>query len=439
MKKITALLIAALLMFAFAACGDTADPSSVGSAAQSGASSAESAAGDKASSAPAEESKTTEESDPADESGDPVSSEDPVSGTGEQTVPDFIAAFISVGTVNTSVNASAANSIRLTGIDEDPEYGAVILYTYRYGRVNGLEDFAVAKFEYDRASFGYMLKGFSEPGTSESESIPDDGFLVAAHNSREDLVGKLRSVPVDKTVFPHGVQPDKDIGYTAKRSSGGINVDGSFSEAEWGAYKIDDINAENVHWSYAQFETGNYYSTASYYTAYDDSYLYLCVVVNSPYHYCPIKQSNAGDMWQYECIQVKVSSESPESDYIREHFDHAADNTAHNEGVVRSYGFAVNDDGETCYYENAITKDFTGLAACSRDDGAQLTVYEVAVPWAEFEITPASGMKLGLTFSVNSTNQEDKSKNVWKNITYRNGGGVIGRNDWSKIPEVTLG
>ena len=47
-------------------------------------------------------------------------------------------------------------------------------------------------------------------------------------------------------------------------------------------------------------------------------------------------------------------------------------------------------------------------------------------------------MTLGLTFSINSTNEEDVENNVWKNITYRQGGGVIGRNDWSKIPAVTL-
>ena len=62
-----------------------------------------------------------------------------------------------------------------------------------------------------------------------------------------------------------------------------------------------------------------------------------------------------------------------------------------------------------------------------------------SVPFAELGITPEKGMEMGLTFSINSTNEEDISKNVWKNITYRCGGGVIGRNDWSKIPAVKLG
>ncbi len=202
--------------------------------------------------------------------------------------------------------------------------------------------------------------------------------------------------------------------------------------------KIDDINGNNISWAYPQFEKNNYYSTATYYTAYDNEYIYLCVVVESPYHYCPITPATASDMWQYECIQVKVSSESPNGEYIAENFDQTTNKTAVNEGVVRSYGFAVNDDGETCYYEGGITTEFTGLAACSRDDASQTTVYEVAIPFAEFEITPESGTELGLTFSINSTNEEDAANKIWKNITYRNGGGVIGRNDWSKIPVITL-
>ena len=143
-------------------------------------------------------------------------------------------------------------------------------------------------------------------------------------------------------------------------------------------------------------------------------------------------------MWQYECIQVKVSSEDPNGEYIGTNFDHVANNTAVKEGVVRSYGFAVNDVGETCFYESGFTTEFTGLAGCSRDDGNQTTVYEVAIPFAEFGITPEAGMTMGLTFSINSTNEEDVENGVWKNITYRHGGGVIGRNDWSKVPAVTL-
>ena len=106
------------------------------------------------------------------------------------------------------------------------------------------------------------------------------------------------------------------------------------------------------------------------------------------------------------------------------------------ENTVRLHILA-NDNGETCFYESGT--DFTGLAGCSRDDATQTTVYEVAIAWESLEITPEEGVEFGLTFSVNSTSEEDFNNGGWKNVTLRNGGGVIGRNDWSKIPVITLG
>ena len=461
MKKLLAALLVLSLLLVCAACGNETAVSSSDSSASVSETSAES--GDASSEAVDESSAVSAESESADvsdeasgdvsadiggessedqsESSEAVSEPEDASSEDEQPSepPAFGANYISYGKIDTSVRAESANSVRLTGVDVPLSYGSVVLYTYKTPKVDDLLDYAVARFEYNSDEFGYMLSEFSEPGVTGSERVPDDGFLVVAHKSQEEIVKKLRAFPKDKTVFPHGVQPCRNIAFTAKRSNGGINIDGNFSEEEWKAYKIEDVNEKNPNWSYAQFDKGNYYSTGAYYSAYDDNYIYLCVVVHSYYHYCPITQDTAGNMWKYECIQVKVSSESPDSAYIAEHFDHVVDNTAHNTGVVRSYGFAVNDNGETCYYENAITKTFTGLVQCSRNDGAQLTVYEVAIPWAEFEITPKAGMKLGLSFSINSTNEDDVAKSVWKNITYRDGGGVIGRNDWSKIPVVTLG
>ena len=69
-----------------------------------------------------------------------------------------------------------------------------------------------------------------------------------------------------------------------------------------------------------------------------------------------------------------------------------------------------------------------------RDDRYTIDTF----PFSELGVTPEKGMELGLAFSVNSTNESDISKNVWKNITARNGGGIIGRNDYAKIPVITL-
>ncbi|MBR0232114.1 MAG: hypothetical protein IJQ53_07820 [Clostridia bacterium] len=453
MKKLLAALLVIALLAALAACGGNEAGKTESkdiSAADSGPA-GQSEPGSEPESAPESEPEESKPEESKPEESEPEESEPEVSepevsepeessrDDGAQEPPAFIANFISTGTVDTKVNAESANSVRLTGVDEDPSFGAVVLYTYKYGTVYDLEDFAVATFEYTQDKFGYVLTSFAEPGTVSDADIPADGFIVAAHKTQEAVVNKLKAIPGDTTVFPHGVQPCRDIGFTAKKDNGGIDIDGVIAAGEWDAYKIEDVDATNPHWSYAQFEAGNYYATAAYYCAYDDNYVYLCVDVSSPYHYCPVRQDNANGMWQYECIQVKMLSQSPGSEYVLEHFDHVADGTANKEGVVRAYGFAVNDDGETCYYENAITKEFTGLCKCTRDDGAQRTVYEVAIPWAEYGITPQPGFTFGLTFSINSTNADDVSKGVWKNITLRNGGGVIGRNDWSKIPEVTLG
>ena len=120
-------------------------------------------------------------------------------------------------------------------------------------------------------------------------------------------------------------------------------------------------------------------------------------------------------------------------------FDHVANGKAVSDGVLHAYGFAANDSNETCFYETGKITTFPGIAGCSRDDAAQRTVYEVGFPWSEFELTPEEGMRLGLTFSINSSNEDDLANSIFKNLIYRCGGGVIGRNDWSKLPVITLG
>lgn len=442
MKKLLAFTLVLVLALSFVACGETENTSSsVFSAAESTndeSSLAESKEESKEESSTAEskEEETSSEASTEESASGDTSTEESTPDT-ELKAPDFIGQFVSFGVVDTKVNATSANSVQLTGVDVDPVYGAVTLYTSEYGSATdeAFEECAIVTFEYDHKYFGYIKKSFKGVGSTDKVSVPKDGFVLAVHSFQTAFIEKLDALSETETVFPHGVHLYDGYDYTVKKTDKAPEIDGKFDKNEWKNFKIEDINADNLSWSYAQFDVGNYYSTSSYYVAYDKDYLYLCVVVDSPYHYCPIAQSNAGDMWQYECIQVKVSSEAPDGDYIFENFDRVSNTKAEKDGVVRSYGFAVNDNGETCYYEGGITTEFTGKVACSRDDAAQQTVYEVAIPFAEFEITPEEGMKLGFTFSVNSTNEVD---NVWKNVTYRNGGGIIGRNDWTKIPVITL-
>ena len=451
MKKILAALLILTMVLALAACGgeDTSSetPSAESKSEPTSAveSKEEPTSKDESSEEPADESSE----EPAESSDEPAeSSEEPAesseSGSDPMEIPPYCINFLSFGPVDTKVNATAANACQLTGVNVPLSYGAVVLYTFAYEEdiTEGIElaDFAAAVFEYDTELFNYALSKFYEVGkVPASIDVPDDGFLVMIHKEQDKIAAKLKDLTPDTIVFPHGVQPCADIGFTVKKASAAPTIDGNFSESEWKSYHIDSVNSDNICWSYEQFEKDNYYSTAEYYAAYDNDYLYLCVVVSSPYHYCPVTQVKANDMWQYECIQVKWSAVSPDSTYILENFDHVANKAAVNGGTIRSYGFAANDENETCFYESGFTTTFTGLAGCSRDDAKQLTVYEVGLPWAELSLTPEKGLEIGLTFSINSTNADDIVNKVWKNITFRNGGGVIGRNDWSKIPVVTLG
>lgn len=435
MKKALALLLTFAMLFTLAltlaSCGEE-EPGDASSAA--------------ASSKPSESSATSEASSAAASSteagAEGSSSEDTSTDDGNDgdTPPEFISNFLSFGAVDTKVTASSDNAVRLTGIDVEPKTGAIVLYTPEYGMpaADTLADFAVAVFDYTQDVFGYVKTAFYAAGEAEEIDVPDDGFVVAVHSSQETYSKRLSDLDGETTVFPHGLHLSA-LDYSVKKATASPTIDGNFNESEWSAYLIDEIDSDNDLWSYAQFEKDNYYSTASYYVTYDDEYLYLCVVVNSPYHYCPITQSGAGNMWQYECIQVKVSTEAPDEEYILTNFDHVANAKAVNDGVLHSYGFAANDDNETCYYETGKITTFPGIAGCSRDDAAQQTVYEVGFPWSEFELTPEAGMRLGLTFSINSTNADDFKNGIFKNLTYRCGGGVIGRNDWSKSPTITLG
>lgn len=429
MRKALALLLAAALLltaaFALAACGE--DETDAGSSSSSADSSSKSSTSSKdASSASASSKETSSE----------AASSDP--GT---SAPSFISNFLSFGTVDTKVSATSNNAVRLTGIDVPPEEGAIVLYTpdcEELPEADALAEFAYAVFDYNHEVFGYVKTAFYAVGEAEDPEVPADGFAVAAHSSQGTYIKRLQELDETTTVFPHGMHISA-LDYSVKKATASPTIDGSFNESEWGAYRIDNVDSTNDLWSYAQFEKDNYYSTASYYVTYDDEYLYLCVLVSSPYHYCPITTAKATDMWQYECIQVKVSSEAPDSEYMLTNFDHVANPKAVNDGILHSYGFAANDNNETCYYESGKITTFPGLAGCSRDDATQQTVYEVAFPWSEFELTPEEGMRLGLTFSINSSNEDDLANSIFKNLIYRCGGGVIGRNDWSKLPTITLG
>lgn len=446
MKKALALLCVLAVIFTFAACaaadGDTSK-TDLSSEQPSDTASSEQESGLDTESSKAESS----EADPSDESIAGTSSDSENSETSDDTVlemPEYSGNFISTAAISTGLRATDATSIRLTKVNGKASYGDVAVFTYDFYSKNiafdgDAADYAVFVAEYDHARFGTFITSKKAVGEYDGSdiAIPDDGFVLMIHKAQNDMLDRMTRVDGDTSLFVAGVQTC-DVGYTITKTDTPITIDGVIDD-EWLFYKIDTIDENNSKWTYSSFADGNYYTTAEYYVCFDDRYIYLAVVVNSPYHYCPVTPAEANGMWKYECIQVKVSVEDPKGEYIGEHYDHVIDKTADNDGIVRAYGFAVNDNGETCYYENSPkNKTFTGKAVCKRDDNAQTTVYEIAFDMSEFGVSVDDLETIGVTFSINSTNEDDVAKGTWRNLILRDGGGVIGRNDWAKIPSVSL-
>ena len=452
MKKILAVLLVAVLALSFAACGDD----EVSKPANSAPDNSETVNDDST-----PEESVTEESDPADESGEASVPEEskpeesqPDENSGDDTsepvddvaIPNFVSNFVTWAKLGVGLRATDSTSIQLTGVNEEAGYGDVIIYTYDYAQSKvtvkdgKYADYAYLVAEYDSSLFGVKKTTVHTVGSvsdNSSLTIPDVGFIIAAHKDQTVMVSRLSECPDNVTLFAAGVQVC-DVNYSITKVNSAITVDGKIENA-WTAHKIDTINESNSKWAYWSFVENEYYSTAEYYVTYDNDNLYLAVVVDSPYHHCPISPSEPNGMYAYECIQVKITTVSPKSDYIMENYDHVINNKANTEGYVRAYGFAVNNDGETCYYENSgVSKTFQGTAVCTRDDVAQLTVYEVSIPWSSLDLNASELDKFGLTFSINSTNEEDEKNGTWRNLVLFDGGGVINRNDWAKIPEVTL-
>ena len=450
MKKLLAVLLMALLAFSLVACVENETSNNNSTPAEENVSketSAGNASDDEsevtdASKDYAETSVPEDESETSSDESEVI--DDP--SQDENVIPQFISNFVTWAKLGVGLRAGDSTSIRLTAVNEDAGYGDVVIYTYEYAndkvvvKDGNYADYAFLIAEYDSAVFGCAKKAVYTVGSlsdNSSLTVPDDGFIIAAHKDQTVMAARLSECEENVMLYAAGVQTS-DVNYSINKTGNAMVIDGKVGN-EWAQYKIDTIDESNPNWAYWSFAEGDYYTTAEYYVTYDNDNLYLAVVVNSPFHYCPLSAADARGMYAYECIQVKLSTISPKSDYIKEHYDHVIDNSANTDGYIRAYGFAVNEDGETLYYENSgVSQTFAGSAVCTRDDNAQLTVYEVSIPWSSLDIDVNELDTFGLTFSINSTNEEDEKNGTWRNLVLRDGGGVINRNDWAKIPEVTI-
>ena len=139
-------------------------------------------------------------------------------------------------------------------------------------------------------------------------------------------------------------------------------------------------------------------------------------------------------------IKPFICSVAPSSDYMRDNWDGVTNSLATDNNVVRQTGYAVNDNGETLVVTWLGAQTNGHSAVCTRDDAAGKTYYEITVPWSDIgnkedNLDPVKGNIFGLSISINSGSENSE----FKNITLRDGGGIIGTVDWTKIPEITLG
>lgn len=465
MKRFLVLLLAAVMVFCFAACDSGSDDTSSTATSSKPATSSQAASSEATSSEEASSEETSSEATSSDESS-ATSSGDVSSGTESGTesggegeeVAEFISQFFSWegsigngGTVN--VKAGGAKSVRLTGLNVGAVDGVAAVLGFNsdyadsaiYSEDGSYDNYEVFVFEYNHDVWGYELTASYDLEAEDKDDveIPEDGYVVAVHSYFADYITAIKSAEEGSVFTPYGFRGTNDIDATI--SSGTATIDGDVSEDEYGD-PVWILDPDSSYASFEQFDVNvpeeGYYSTADVYMMYDAEYLYLAVIVDSPYHYNTRDSSNAGEMYNQECIQVNICSVDPKGEYIANNWDtheqHAGVATSAN--IVRQYGFCVNETGDTlsCVWIGSPTTS-TANAIVTRDDENQLTIYEVAIPLSECGATDATivgeeGTVIGVSLSINS-GREDKP---FMNYYLRDGGGVIGRNDWSKIPQITF-
>lgn len=441
MKKVIASILAVVMLLFLVACGTTEGDESSAAASSTPASTSKDES--KTTSSDSDDESSTASSDTSSEESDPG-----------PELPAYLTNFVSFAEARTpTLKATDKTSVRLTKIDEAPVEGDIVLFTNAYGDTIAADDetyadFAIVVFEYDHDVFTYVQKSLAEVGEDDTKAetaIPEDGFVLAISSLQTQALANLKNITDKSIVHVHGVQTlaVDEYGITVNKIETAPTIDGVVTEDEWGT-PVWDVDEDNKYWSYSSFEKNNYYATAKIYARCDDKNLYFAVVVDSPYHYCPLDQSGAGGMYSYECIQVNIADQSPLSDYMLENFDWAVNKKSSEEGHIRQYGFAAssNEGNETLsvvWMAAADQAKFTGNCKVVRDEDNKATTYEVSIPWAEIGLDKVdSGTEFGFSISINSTNEADIEDGTWKNITLRDGGGIIGRNDWSKIPVATI-
>ena len=472
MKKLIALMLVCFMAVACVACGgdEANDNSQTSSVAGEKSEAAESSvAGEKSEAAESSEAAvedssdvTTESSAPAEDSSDASSveseiedsSSEPEENSGDEEIGEvkFLSQFVSwkkhygvkeeiyevVNTDPTSLKLSKVNS-------SDVVAGDIAAFTSDYGsdiEADGQDysDFAVVVFEYDHEIFSYVKKSFAKVGEADSNiKIPKDGYVVAIYKSYEDKINAIEALDGTTAFFPHGFIASDALDAKIDKAKTAPKLDGMVSASEYGGKLLWDIMPDNESVSYYQFEVNDYYATAKVYATYDEDNLYVGVIVDSPHHFNTLYQEDASGMWQYECIQLQFSSIAPNDDYYIDNWDGIRKKDAANANIVRQTGYAVNEEGDTLTTVWIGSSEAGHQAKCVRDDENAKTYYEVVIPWSDLGsgddvVDVKKGTSFGFAISINCGSETIP----FRNIVLRDGGGIMGLNDWTKIPTITL-
>ena len=453
MKKLLILLLAISVIVGLAACGGDSEESGTSSSATSTSSSATS------STATSSDTTSSKDTSSANTSSSAVSSENTSSAAPDETTSDDssgstdgdleIAKTISqyvgwngtIGSGLTGVRATDATSLPLTAINESPADGvaSVIAFNYEYGRTieseNGsYDDYNILVFTYDHSIFGYALtSSIAVDGEGKDDvAIPEDGYVLAVHKNWQSKVDAMKAAAAGTVFFPHGFRATDALDASIK--SGTATLDGKVTEGEYGK-PIWEIDPYYELANYEQFDSPlDVDVTAKVYMMYDAENLYIGVVVDSPNHYLPNKDS----LWRYDSIQVNVISVDPTSDLIvgSNYWDFVVNGQSSTDNVFRQYGFGVTNDGESVPVKYMGQAEMKAETVCIRDDANQTTTYEAKIPLSECgkdgeTIKGEKGTVVGISVSINQGTEE-----AWTNVALRDGGGIIGLNDITKVPTI---
>lgn len=448
MKKLLAFMLVFAMIFALAACGDDSGNESSNVSSTASQTSTANTSKDESKEQSKEESKEQSKEQSKEESEE--QSKEESSTEPEPKLPEYIDAFVNLGGTDNGMKATDSDSIRLTKIDEAPEAGDVVCFTPMFGETIEVEgetyaDYAILVVEYNAEKYQYLKKAvynLDDTADKSKIAIPSDGFVVAIHKDQEKPLKALAKVKDDGEIYPAAFQP-YDFSYEVKKTETPFEIDGKIGD-EWKDYLVDSIDETNPSWDYSQFDLQNDSPiTADYYLAYDAKGVYIGLVVNADAcKWMPALDSKDPsknkDMYKYTCIQVNTLDQSPLSDYMIEHAMGGVDPKSHEEDHLRQLGFSGSDDGNSFYtiwmggtHEKEI-KEGSKYSAIY-DEANETITYEVYLTYEEMNIDPTEvkeGFEFSISVSINSTTQD----NTWKNIRARNGGGIIGMNEFTKMP-----